>query len=66
MRCYADNRPCTCELDTVAAEGCSRDLARGPFVVEDTIDPFRAGELGLDDDLVYLNGLSDESHRTYG
>lgn len=58
MRCYATGRPCSCDLEQVAENGCDHDTARGPEAVEDEIDPFRAGELGLDDNLVYLNGLS--------
>lgn len=52
MRCYVDNVPCSCEMDTIAEQGCEKDTPVEP------VDPFRAGELGLDDHLVYLNGLS--------
>lgn len=60
MRCYVDNKPCTCELDDIAAHACVKDTAsdRGPHVSEDIPDPFRAGEIGLDDHLFYLNGMA--------
>lgn len=59
MRCYVTGKPCTCDLDDIAVHACIYDGPdRGPSVDKDIQDPFRAGEVGLDDHLFYLNGIA--------